>query len=1168
MAAEAGVTGSGGSGSWRVGDVVDGRYEVLRVHDQGAMGLVYRVRHLRWGTDLAMKCPRPGLLASVADRERFVVEAETWVSLVRHPNVCGCHHVRVLGGIPYVFAEYVPGGSLREWIDDGRLYEGDEPTVLARILDFAIQTARGLEHAHREGIVHRDIKPANVLLGPDGIAKVTDFGLAAASTTTPSAGGMTPAYASPEQAGGSPVGWAVGRRGDVYSLAVSVLEMFTGGVTWMAGPVAGAALDAYLEEAGSGGDGLPRMPRALAALLARCLDRNALRRPGSMTELAAELTGIHRKLTGADYQRPVPDSAELRADDLNNRGVSFLELDREKEAERAFAAALTADPQHQQAVYNAGLLAWRRGAPDKGVYVYDAPRPVTDVELLTRLDAARERSGDDWPIRLMLAEVHLERGDTEAAGSLSDALVREHSDEPEVRALAETLRSGRVPTGRCAGTREVSWHTGRWDPLDPPTRLTIDGRWALTGDSAGTTHLWDLRHGRHRLTLTDTTPEAVAITSDGRAVVSAHGDGRLRCHETAAGDCLYEHALPGWRAGGEVGFVRLDAHDQEFVVAVAGEVQRWRTGEPEPRDRLKLGFRKTRWPEADRRWITASDDGRWALALPRVRERRAAHSWWDVTPYVDSEYVELWNLDSGRRRLVLQGGGDGVVAVSLSADGGYALVAGHRLLHLWDLGSGRCLSRFVTGSGEPTALSLSADARLALSAGADGAVRLWDVHQGRCLRTFTGHRQRVAAVLIGPSGDTGLSLAHDNTARWWLCGSPGSYTAPPQPSRPWHREPDARAQAPVTAAGQAPADGRRHRDGPPVQDRHPPGDERGRWVPPAVQPPVTREVFAGLRTARPVRTFRIGYAGAVDTVAIDSGGRKVFCLGDGGLTKTIVRTWDVATGQCRLTRHRDSFSALAISDTGTRVMAYGSDGLVVWSADFVELTRVRNVRTGPSAEPAAFSPDGRRAVLVNADHMLQLYNLGTGRCLRHLARNETRLTAVALSRDGRRAVSADSGGQVRLWDVDGGRCLRLLDEHPGVPASLSLSADGGRVLSCGRHNAGMVLWDATTGARLRVFGDRSERSERSDASERSDGSRVGRLTGDGRFAVSGGVDGSVRVWDADSGACVHVFNGHEGEVRALALTPDGRYVLSGGADGTLRLWELDWELAVADGGLR
>ncbi len=77
-----------------------------------------------------------------------------------HPNVCACHYVRGIDGVPSVFAEYVDGGSLAEWIGDGRLYAGDARQALARVLDTAVQAARGLEHAHRRDLVHQDVKPA------------------------------------------------------------------------------------------------------------------------------------------------------------------------------------------------------------------------------------------------------------------------------------------------------------------------------------------------------------------------------------------------------------------------------------------------------------------------------------------------------------------------------------------------------------------------------------------------------------------------------------------------------------------------------------------------------------------------------------------------------------------------------------------------------------------------------------------------------------------------------------------------------------------------------------------------------------------------------------------------------------------------------------------------
>ena len=240
---------------WRDGEVIDGQYKVIRLAGEGGMGWVYQVRHLQWGIDLAVKQPKPKILSA----EDFEEEAEAWVSLGLHPNLCCCHYLRQLDGLPTVFAEYVSGGSLHDWIADRRLYEGQDADVLRRVLDVAIQFAWGLDHAHQRGMVHQDVKPHNVLLDTsdgDINVKVTDFGLARARAGTglasPAPGadageaasirvsraGLTKAYASPEQMRRV----VLSQRTDVYSYAVSVLEMFTGKLLWTKGDEAGQAV--------------------------------------------------------------------------------------------------------------------------------------------------------------------------------------------------------------------------------------------------------------------------------------------------------------------------------------------------------------------------------------------------------------------------------------------------------------------------------------------------------------------------------------------------------------------------------------------------------------------------------------------------------------------------------------------------------------------------------------------------------------------------------------------------------------------------------------------------------------------------------------------------------------------------------------------------------------
>jgi serine/threonine protein kinase len=140
---------------WQPGDVILGLYEVREVFTSGGRGLVYRVRHRGWNMDLAVKSPRPECFLDEQDKEDFEREAETWVKLGLHPHTVACYYVRRLGGIPRVFAEYVAGGSLAEWIQTRRLYAGGPAGALERILDVAIQLCWGLQHAHDQGLVHR-----------------------------------------------------------------------------------------------------------------------------------------------------------------------------------------------------------------------------------------------------------------------------------------------------------------------------------------------------------------------------------------------------------------------------------------------------------------------------------------------------------------------------------------------------------------------------------------------------------------------------------------------------------------------------------------------------------------------------------------------------------------------------------------------------------------------------------------------------------------------------------------------------------------------------------------------------------------------------------------------------------------------------------------------------
>jgi serine/threonine protein kinase/tetratricopeptide (TPR) repeat protein len=200
-------------------------YSVVAPIGSGGMGRVYLAEDTRLGRRVALKTLAPGL-ANAEHQARFEQEARA-ASALNHPNILTVYEIGQDGGVRFIVSEYVEGTTLREVLDRG------EPIAPERALGIAKQIASGLEAAHAKGITHRDIKPENVIIRPDGIVKVVDFGIARLAPGT----GEIPAahtrsgviigtgrYMSPEQARGE----RVDQRTDIFSAGVVLYEMLAG----------------------------------------------------------------------------------------------------------------------------------------------------------------------------------------------------------------------------------------------------------------------------------------------------------------------------------------------------------------------------------------------------------------------------------------------------------------------------------------------------------------------------------------------------------------------------------------------------------------------------------------------------------------------------------------------------------------------------------------------------------------------------------------------------------------------------------------------------------------------------------------------------------------------------------------------------------------------------
>ncbi len=267
-------------------------YRIVDELGRGGMGVVYVAEDMKLGRKVAIKMLARDVTGDRERVERFVREAQA-ASAVNHPNIATIYEIDEADGATFIAMELVEGNTLRARMDAGDMRPDG-------VLDVALQVCSGLAKAHELGIVHRDIKPENVIVRPDGIAKILDFGLAKlteSSGETDATGAMeltqagvvlgTARYMSPEQAQGAPVDV----RSDVFSVGALIYEMIAGhpafdGQNRM--QLLYAVVNASPEPIAADGT----YPAGLHDILARTLAKIPSDRYANCGELAGALTAV------------------------------------------------------------------------------------------------------------------------------------------------------------------------------------------------------------------------------------------------------------------------------------------------------------------------------------------------------------------------------------------------------------------------------------------------------------------------------------------------------------------------------------------------------------------------------------------------------------------------------------------------------------------------------------------------------------------------------------------------------------------------------------------------------------------------------------------------------------------------------------------------------------
>lgn len=334
------------------GKIIGNRYEIIEKIGNGGMATVYKARCTILNRYVAVKVLREEFTTDEEFIKRFNTEAQAAASLT-HPNIVSVFDVGQEYNIYYIVMELIQGKTLKQIIAE----EGALPWKWS--VNIAIQICSALEVAHKNGIVHRDIKPHNIIITEDGIAKVTDFGIAkAVSNSTITAFGTTIGsvhYFSPEHARGG----YTDAKSDIYSLGVVMYEMVTGKVPFDADTPVSVALKHMQEEPIEPIKLNSRIPVAVNQIILKAMKKDASLRYASATEMIKDLSlalknpsekFVQEKNTN-DFTRVIPTISENMVNQKQYKENSGRNTKKNEPEKTGLAKYLEENPKMKKVIY-------------------------------------------------------------------------------------------------------------------------------------------------------------------------------------------------------------------------------------------------------------------------------------------------------------------------------------------------------------------------------------------------------------------------------------------------------------------------------------------------------------------------------------------------------------------------------------------------------------------------------------------------------------------------------------------------------------------------------------------------------------------------------------------------------------------------------------------------
>ena len=302
------------------GQLLGNRYLLLEKIGGGGMAVVYKAKCTLLNRFVAIKILRSEFTNDEEFVKRFKIEAQSVASL-SHPNVVSIYDVGFQDNMHYIVMEYVDGMTLKDYINKHGAINWQEAVKIT------IQICSAIDHAHKNNIVHRDIKPHNILMTKEGIAKVTDFGIARAitSSTITMVGSTIGSvhYFSPEQARGG----FIDEKSDLYSLGIAMYEMVTGSVPFDGDSPVAVALKHIQEKPVEPRKHVPSLPYGVNEIIMKAIQKEQNLRYQSATAMIADLNKVLVQPQGGVVNHEIDKSNQstIRMQSVNSPNMANTE---------------------------------------------------------------------------------------------------------------------------------------------------------------------------------------------------------------------------------------------------------------------------------------------------------------------------------------------------------------------------------------------------------------------------------------------------------------------------------------------------------------------------------------------------------------------------------------------------------------------------------------------------------------------------------------------------------------------------------------------------------------------------------------------------------------------------------------------------------------------------